>query len=74
MPLRPLSVVVAQHMESVGTRAFTRREVGAMFGDLCDVQIEHVGTSYDQRVAGPLATATGRLLGWFIVVRGRSAA
>jgi ubiquinone/menaquinone biosynthesis C-methylase UbiE len=69
-PRRSLADVVAHHMESVGTKAFTRTEVRRMFRDLSEVQVEHVGTPYDRRVVGPLAALTGRHLGWFIVVRG----
>ena len=71
-PRRSISEVVAHHMESVGTKAFTRGEIQEMFGDLRNLQVEHVGTPYDRRVAGPLASMTGRYLGWFMVVRGRA--
>jgi SAM-dependent methyltransferase len=71
-PLRSFADVLAHHMESDGTKAFTTHEVQTMFADLSDVEIDRVGTPYDRRVAGPLASATGRLLGWFLVVRGRS--
>lgn len=70
-PLRPLSEVVANHMESEGTKAFSTRDLQSMFSDLGDLKIHHVETPYDRRVAGPVASATGRLLGWFMVVRGR---
>jgi len=69
-PWRTLSDVIAAHMESEGTKAYTRRELREMFGGLCDLTIEHVGTPYDARVAGPLARWTGRRLGWFMVIRG----
>jgi SAM-dependent methyltransferase len=69
-PWRTLSDVVANHMESDGTKAYTRRELEAMFGRLRDLRIEHVGTPYDARVAGPLARWTGRRLGWFVVISG----
>jgi SAM-dependent methyltransferase len=71
-PRRTLSDVVAHHMESDGTKAFTKREVSAMFGELRDLEIEHVGTPYDRRVGGPLVSMTGSRLGWFLVVRGRT--
>jgi SAM-dependent methyltransferase len=71
-PRRSISDVVARHMESVGTKAFTRAEVRAMFSGLRDLEVEHVGTPYDRRVAGPLARMTGRHFGWFMVVRGRA--
>jgi SAM-dependent methyltransferase len=72
-PRRSLSDVVAHHMESEGTKAFTCTELESMFRDLRDLQVEHVGTAYDRRVVGPLASLTGRHLGWFIVLRGRAA-
>lgn len=67
-----LADVVADHMESTGTRAFTRAELRSRFGELSDLQVDHVGTPYDRRVAGPLVRLTGRWLGWFLVVRGRA--
>jgi hypothetical protein len=70
-PWLSLADVVAGHMESVGTRAFTRAELRELFGGLSELQVEHVGTPYDRRVAGPLARLTGRRLGWFLVVTGR---
>lgn len=73
-PWRSLSDVVANHMESVGTRAYTPAELRQRFGALEDLRVEHVGTPYDRRVAGPLAAATGGRLGWFLVVRGRKQA
>jgi hypothetical protein len=69
-PRRGLSDVIARHMESEGTRAFTPSELQEIFGMLDGVSIEHVATPYDRRVAGPLAHLTGRRLGWFLVVRG----
>lgn len=69
-PWRTVSDVIASHMESDGTKAYTTRELREMFGGLDGLTIEHVGTPYDARVAGPLARRTGRRLGWFIVIRG----
>jgi SAM-dependent methyltransferase len=70
-PWRSIGYVIAHHMESPGTKAFTRAELRGMFGSLSDLQIEQVTTAYDRRVAGWLAGRTGRWLGWFTVVRGR---
>jgi SAM-dependent methyltransferase len=70
-PRRTVADVLAHHMESPGTKAYTRRELRTLFAGLDDVTIEHVGTPYDRRVAGPLAAATGRWMGWFMVIRGR---
>jgi SAM-dependent methyltransferase len=69
-PRRTLTDVVANHMESEGTRAYTRAELEGRFHSLQGLTVEHVGTPYDRRVAGPLARLTGGRLGWFMVVRG----
>jgi SAM-dependent methyltransferase len=71
-PWHSLSDVIASHMESTGTRAYTPAELRQRFAGLEDLRVEHVGTPYDRRVAGPLATTTGARLGWFLVVRGRA--
>jgi SAM-dependent methyltransferase len=70
-PRRSLSDVLAHHMESVGTKGFTTRELRAMFGELEDVAVEKLQTPYDRAWAGPLARLTGDRLGWFAVTRGR---
>jgi SAM-dependent methyltransferase len=72
-PWRGVREVVANHLESEGTQAYTEREAAAMFRGLADLRIDRVVTPYDRRVAGPLARVTGRRLGWFMVVQGRKA-
>jgi SAM-dependent methyltransferase len=69
-PWTSLSDLLAEHMESEGTKGFTRRELEELFDGLDDLVIQHVGTAYDRRIAGPLVRVTGRLLGWFVVIRG----
>jgi SAM-dependent methyltransferase len=69
-PLRSVSDVLAHHMESEGTKGYTVRELRRAFAGLDELRVEHIGTSYDRRFAGPLAGLTGRWLGWFLVVRG----
>jgi SAM-dependent methyltransferase len=69
-PNRRLRDVLAHHMESPGTRGYTKAEIGRMLTPLQGVSIEHVATPYDRRVAGPIATLTGARLGWFLVARG----
>jgi SAM-dependent methyltransferase len=71
-PRRSLADLLASHMESPGTKGFSRREIATMFRGLEDLRAERVSTPYDRRVVGPLATLTGRFLGWFIVIRGRA--
>ena len=67
---RPVSVrsVLATHLESPGTQAFTRRELETLFAGFASVEIETVTTPYDRRVAGPPAGLLPRA-GWFHVVR-----
>lgn len=73
-PQRSVASVLAAHMESEGTRAFTKRELRALFGGLDELRLEKVLTPYDRQIAGPLARLTGRALGWNIVVSGRKSA
>jgi ubiquinone/menaquinone biosynthesis C-methylase UbiE len=68
-----LADVLAAHMESEGTRGFTKDELREMFHGLEEPQIEKVSTPYDRRWLGPVASLTGRWLGWFSVIRGRKA-
>jgi SAM-dependent methyltransferase len=70
-PFRSVSDVLAHHMESEGTKGYTVGELRRAFAGLEDLRVEHVGTPYDRRFAGPLTALTGRRLGWFLVVRGR---
>lgn len=71
-PGRRLNDVLAHHIESEGTKAFSKPELHQMFGSLEDLRIEQVSTPYDRRVAGALGQLTGRVLGWFIVVCGNA--
>lgn len=73
-PWRSLSYVIAHHMESEGTRAYSRAELRTAFSGLESLTVEHVVTPYDRRVAGPLARLISPRLGWFLVVRGRKPA
>ena len=69
-PRRTLSDVLANHMESAGTKGYTRTEFASLFRRFDDLEIIHVATPYDRRVAGPLARLTSRALGWFVVIQG----
>jgi hypothetical protein len=60
-------------MESEGTKGFTKHELRPMFAGLEDMRIDQLLTTYDRRMAGPLARLTGDRLGWNLVVRGRRA-
>jgi ubiquinone/menaquinone biosynthesis C-methylase UbiE len=69
-PRRSLSDVLAAHVESEGTRGFTKAELREMFRGLTQLRIEKVSTQYDRHLLGPVAGLTGRSLGWFSVIRG----
>jgi ubiquinone/menaquinone biosynthesis C-methylase UbiE len=71
-PHRSLDSVLAEHMESTGTRGFSKRELRTLFAKLEDLTVDQISTPYDRRVAGPAARLTSRYLGWFLVVRGRA--
>jgi SAM-dependent methyltransferase len=68
-PRRSISDVLARHMESEGTTAYTKRELRPLF-PLTELRIDKVLTAYDRQLAGPLARISGGLLGWQLVVRG----
>lgn len=72
-PHRTLGEVMASHLESPGTQAFTAAEIRAMLSGVDQVRIDRAVTPYDRRVAGPIANVTGRWLGFFTVVRARRA-
>jgi SAM-dependent methyltransferase len=67
-PRRSLSAVIATHLESPGTRAYTRREIELLFAGAGfeQVSIEGFPTPYDRRAAGPLAGWIRR--DWFLGV------
>jgi ubiquinone/menaquinone biosynthesis C-methylase UbiE len=70
-PWRSLADVLAAHMESEGTKGFTKRELRDLFSGLSDLRIDKVRTSYDKQIAGALSRLTGDSLGWNLVARGR---
>jgi ubiquinone/menaquinone biosynthesis C-methylase UbiE len=70
-PRQSLADILAAHMESDGTKGFTKRELRKMFGEIEDLRVDKVGTAYDRQISRGLARLTGNKLGWFLVVRGR---
>lgn len=65
-PGRSLTEVVANHMESPGTKAYTEPELRDLFAGFSAVELQRFLTPYDRRVAGPLARVAGPRLGWFV--------
>lgn len=72
-PLRSISQVLSQRMESAGTKAFTQSELHDMFAGVVNLSIQSVVTVYDRRYAGLLIRMTGDRFGWFRVIRGYKA-
>ena len=69
---RTLGDVLAEHMESQGTKGYTAAEVRRLFAGFGSVQTERFVTPYDRHaLPGPLAASIPRTLGWFIAVRAR---
>ena len=73
-PTRSLADVLAAHMESEGTKGFTRDEFRSMLGGLEDVRVEKVQTAYDRQISRGLSHLSAGRLGWFLVGRGRKPA
>ncbi|HUG93176.1 MAG TPA: class I SAM-dependent methyltransferase [Planctomycetaceae bacterium] len=69
-PWRSLSDVIGHHMESIGTRAYTLREVRRLFADFAHVEAAKSLTPYDTRRLPPvLAGLLPDACGWFIGIR-----
>lgn len=75
-PFRSAADVVASHIESPGTKAYSVAEARAMFSQLHEVSVTPIVTRYDLRVARNrflpfwLARLVPARLGWFLVVEG----
>jgi SAM-dependent methyltransferase len=71
-PRRTLTDVVANHMESPGTKAYTEPELRDLFSGFSEVRLRRFVTPYDRRVVGPLARLAGSRLGWFVGITARA--
>ncbi len=69
-PFRSIADVLYHHMESLGTKGYTKRELRRMLDGLERLTNDKVATPYDAEYAGGLARLTGRWLGFFMVARG----
>lgn len=70
-PWRSFAEVLADHVESPGTKAYTVNELRRMFARFANVEFRRFLTPYDRRVAGRLADLTGARFGWFVGVIAR---
>jgi ubiquinone/menaquinone biosynthesis C-methylase UbiE len=74
-PFTPLSELIAAHIESPGTKAFTRAEARLLFRRFEQVEIEPVVTVYDLRISRRRFAPRWMLrlvpdrLGWFLLIR-----
>jgi SAM-dependent methyltransferase len=68
-PWRSLSDVVWHHMESLGTKAYTEKELRGFFGAFSSVDIEPIMTLYDRKWLGPLGSVVPSALGWNLSIR-----
>ena len=70
-PWLSIADVLARHLESPGTKAYTENEIRELFGGFSSVDVRRVVTPYDRRVAWRLADVTGPRLGWFFAITAR---
>jgi ubiquinone/menaquinone biosynthesis C-methylase UbiE len=76
-PLRSLDNIIANHVESAGTRVYSRRQAVQLFQDLADLRVETILTPYDIRygrgryLPAWVMKLIPHALGWFMVIRGR---
>ena len=68
-PLRSLKDVIWNHMESVGTKAYTSAELHALFGDFPKRRLRALATVYDRKWLGPLGSAVPDVLGWNFAIQ-----
>jgi len=74
-PFAPLSRLIAAHVESPGTKAYTLGEVKSLLGRFCSVEVKPVVTVYDVRLGRRRFAPPWMLrlipdrLGWFLLIR-----
>lgn len=75
-PFAPISELIAKHIESPGTKAFTYSEARDLFRSFLRVEIRPVATVYDLRLGrrrfAPrwMVRMIPNQLGWFFLIRG----
>jgi SAM-dependent methyltransferase len=65
-PWRQSASLLAEHVESPGTKAYTQPELERLFSAFNRVSYTRFLTPYDRRVGGPLVDLLGARFGWFI--------
>jgi ubiquinone/menaquinone biosynthesis C-methylase UbiE len=70
-PFRKIADILANHMESAGTKAYTFSEIRRMFGQFNNLVLEPVLTPYDTyRLPAWSRFWLPDAWGWFVVIRG----
>jgi ubiquinone/menaquinone biosynthesis C-methylase UbiE len=71
-PWRSFREVLYQHVESIGTKAYTTRELGRMFGDFQSVAITPILTPHDTRkLPASIVKFLPSFIGWFLAIRAK---
>jgi len=76
-PFTPLSRLIAAHVESPGTKAYTLGEVKSLLGKFSTVEVKPVVTAYDLRFGRRRFAPQWMLrlipdrLGWFLLIRAK---
>jgi ubiquinone/menaquinone biosynthesis C-methylase UbiE len=65
-PQRSPTQLLAQWMESPGTKAYTQAELDVLFAGFSEVRYQRFLTPYDRRVGGPIAAKLPTRFGWFV--------
>lgn len=77
-PFRNIDKIIAEHVESPGTKAYTRPQIREIFKPFADLDIDTVITPYDigigrrnKLIPIHFRRFIPKALGWFIVIRGK---
>jgi len=79
---RNIDEIIAQHLESPGTKAYTKPQVEKLFSGFDDLKIHTIVTPYDLRywrdkynqdrfLPAIIGKITPQYLGWYIIVKGK---
>ncbi|HSB33188.1 MAG TPA: class I SAM-dependent methyltransferase [Nitrospirota bacterium] len=69
-PFRSFKDVLVHHMESIGTKAYSRKEASELFHKFRDVTVVPVLTPHDtNRIPGFIAKYIPQSCGWFLVIQ-----
>ncbi|HMF57980.1 MAG TPA: class I SAM-dependent methyltransferase [Pyrinomonadaceae bacterium] len=75
-PTQPVGEIIAEHVESPGTKSYTPAEAVKLFDGLSDIAVRRIVTRYDMRIGrrhflpGWTRSLVPSSLGWFMVVTG----